>query len=82
MTSRIGLVCVLLILFGAGRLASEEAAPIQAQDKTWIDARIWAHETTQATREPTEQPYLKPNALEWRSPKVTLAMLAFHVGVL
>ena len=82
MTSRIGLVCVLLILFGAGRPPSEEAAPIQAQDKTWIDARIGAQETTQATPWSTEQLYFKLSVLERLSRKVTLAMLACYAGVL
>ena len=64
MTSRIGFAWMLLILFGAGRLASQEAAQVQAQDKTWIEARIRAQETPQATPGSTEQPSLKPNPLE------------------
>jgi polysaccharide export outer membrane protein len=64
MTSRIGFACMLLILFGAGSLASQEAAQVQAQDKTWIEARIRAQETPQAKPGSTEQPSLKPNPLE------------------
>src|ERR1039457_2244820 len=64
MTSRIGFAWMLLILFGAGSLASQEAAQVQAQDKTWIEARIRAQETPQATPGSTEQPSLKPNPLE------------------
>ncbi|HEV2486971.1 MAG TPA: polysaccharide biosynthesis/export family protein [Terracidiphilus sp.] len=64
MTSRIGFAWMLLILFGAGRLASQEATQIQAQDKTWIEARIRAQETPQATPGSTQQPSLKPNPLE------------------
>ena len=59
---------VLLILFGAGRLASQEAAQVQAQDKTQGEARIRVQETPQETSLTTsgspQQPSLKPNPLE------------------
>jgi polysaccharide export outer membrane protein len=59
---------MLLILFGAGRLASQEAAQVPAQDKTQGEARIRVQETPQETSLTTsgspQQPSLKPNPLE------------------
>ncbi len=57
----IGVACALLTLHGIGRLAAQDAAPIQADDKAQIEAQIRAQETgqppsmsmSQATPEPT-----------------------------
>ncbi len=64
MKRRIGFACVLLVLSGAGRLASQELAQdqsqVQAQEKAQIEARIRTQERSQSAQEPS----LKPNPLE------------------
>jgi polysaccharide export outer membrane protein len=64
MKRRIGFVCVLLLLPGAGRLASQDPAQIQAEDRAQIEAKISAQEAAQQTSEPAAGPVLKPNPLE------------------
>jgi polysaccharide export outer membrane protein len=56
MKQRIGIVCILLLLSGAGRLKAQEPAQIQAQ----IEAQI----QTQAKAQQSSQPSLKLNPLE------------------
>jgi polysaccharide biosynthesis/export protein len=64
MKRRIGFACVLLVLSGSGRLASQELAQdqsqVQAQEKAQIEVRIRTQETSQSAQEPS----LKPNPLE------------------
>ena len=68
----IGLVCVLVSVSVAGRLAAQDAAPVQTDDKAQIEAQIRAQESGQAPSQAAPlaipqaapEPTLKQNPLE------------------
>jgi polysaccharide export outer membrane protein len=57
-------VAFVLLLSAALRLAAQDPAPAQAEDKAQIEARIHAQEAAQPAAQPNAEPALKENPLE------------------
>jgi polysaccharide export outer membrane protein len=59
-----GRACVLLILSAALRLAAQDPAQVQVDDKAQIEAQIRAQESSKQGAQQTTEPTLKENPLE------------------